>query len=47
MQAGLTHSPPLQSQLFSRGWRRNDSSGKTSRGKCLFFSLWPSEPSPL
>lgn len=46
MQAGLTHSSPLQSRLFSRGWRRDGSSGETGRGKGLFFSFWPSVFSP-
>lgn len=46
IQAAPTHFPPLQSRLFSRGWRRDSSSRETGRGKGIFFSLRPSEPSP-
>lgn len=46
IQAAPTHFPPLQSQLFSRGWRRDSSSREAGGGKGVFFSLWPSEPSP-
>lgn len=41
IQAAPTNFPPLQSRLFSRGWRRDSSSWETGRGKGIFFLLWP------